>query len=357
MIEEESQLDETQESDDLFVHQRIVIDKKQAPVRIDKFLMDRLEHVSRNKVQEAIRQGAVRVDDKEVKPNFKIKPQQVVTLVLPSAPQDESVILAEDLPLDILYEDEDLIVLDKAAGMVVHPGVGNHSGTLVNALAWHLHPDKSALAANPYTDRPGLVHRIDKDTSGVMVVPKSDLAATHLAKQFFDHTIERTYLALVWGQPEQQSGRIEGHIGRHPKNRLWMTVYAEGDQGKAAVTHYDTVEPLYYVSLVRCRLETGRTHQIRVHMKYIGHTLFNDERYGGNEILKGTIFTKYRQFVQNCLKLMPRQALHARSLGFTHPRTGERLFFESELPKDFHAVLEKWRSYLQIRKNALEDGE
>lgn len=358
MNTEENQLEDIQqESDDLYIHQTIVVDPKQEPLRIDKFLMDRMQRVSRNKVQEALRQGVILVNDSPVKPNHKVKGGQIITLVLPGPPREDSLILAENIPLDIKYEDDHLLVINKPAGLVVHPGVGNRTGTLVNALAWHLSDDKEALEKDPYVESPGLVHRIDKNTSGIMVIPKTDQAATHLANQFFHHTIDRSYLALVWGEPSPHEGTIEGNLGRHPKNRILMAVFPEGDEGKEAITHYEVIEPMYYVSLVRCTLETGRTHQIRVHMKYKGHTVFSDERYGGSEILKGTVFTKYKQFVQNCFKLIPRQALHAFSLGFEHPATGERVYFEQALPEDFEAVLAKWRAYLSSRKEKLEDDD
>lgn len=338
---------------ELYEQERIVADPGQKPVRIDKFLMDRLERTSRNKIQNAIRAGAIRVDDQTVSPNFKIKPGHVIRLFLPKEPKDNRQILAEDIPLDIRYEDDDLLVVHKPPGMVVHPGIGVHSGTLVNALAYHYNKDSLPLMDKSMVDRPGLVHRIDKDTSGLMVVAKTEHAINHLAKQFFDHTIERRYQALIWGALDEEEGTIEGHIGRHLQHRLQMHVFPEGDHGKHATTHYTVLENLYYVSLVECRLETGRTHQIRVHMKYKGHPIFSDDRYGGDRIVKGTVFSKYRQFVQNCFKIMPRQALHAKSLGFVHPSTGEKMHFESDLPDDFQAALDKWRAYVKGRKELL----
>lgn len=339
-----------QDSDDYQDHQQIVIDPKQSPLRIDKFLMDRLMKVSRNRLQNAIRSGSILVDDREVKPNFKVKPGQVITLILPKPPADHlGPVQPEDIPLDIRYEDDDLLVVYKPPGMVVHPGVGHSRGTLVNGLAYHF-KDLPVMAGND-PDRIGLVHRIDKDTSGLLVVAKTDFAMTHLAKQFFQHTVDRTYQALVWGEPESLNGTIEANVGRHPRFRKLFTVFPEGEEGKWAVTHYKTLEPLYYVSLIECKLETGRTHQIRIHMQHLGHPLFSDDKYGGDRIVKGTVFSKYKKFVENCFTVMPRQALHAKSLGFTHPTTGERLHFETDLPDDFAAVLEKWRSYVSSRKN------
>lgn len=339
-----------QDSDDYQDHQQIVIDPKQSPLRIDKFLMDRLMKVSRNRLQNAIRSGSILVDDREVKPNFKVKPGQVITLILPKPPADHlGPVQPEDIPLDIRYEDDDLLVVYKPPGMVVHPGVGHSRGTLVNGLAYHF-KDLPVMAGND-PDRIGLVHRIDKYTSGLLVVAKTDFAMTHLAKQFFQHTVDRTYQALVWGEPDPLSGTIEANVGRHPRFRKLFTVFPEGEEGKWAVTHYKTLEPLYYVSLIECKLETGRTHQIRIHMQHLGHPLFSDDKYGGDRIVKGTVFSKYKKFVENCFTVMPRQALHAKSLGFTHPTTGERLHFETDLPDDFAAVLEKWRSYVSSRKN------
>lgn len=352
--EEDILLDE-QESDDLFEQQQIIVDPGQKPLRIDKFVTDKVERVSRNKVQIAIKNGAVKVDGQPVKANHLVKPGQVVSLVFPRVVRDDSRVLAQNIPLDIIYEDEELMIVNKPAGMVVHPGTGNWTGTLLNAVAWHLHPEKDKLEGDIEVENPSLVHRIDKDTSGIMVVPKTDHAASHLAKQFYDHTIDRTYQALVWGQPDPEADTVEGYIGRHPKNRLIYTMFDDEEVGKHAITHYKTLEGMYYVSLIECKLETGRTHQIRVHMQSLGHPLFSDEKYGGSHIRKGTVFSKYKQFVHNCFKLMPRQALHAKSLGFVHPTTGAYIHFESELPDDFAAVLIKWRSYLQTRKNVLED--
>jgi 23S rRNA pseudouridine1911/1915/1917 synthase len=332
--------------DALYDHEVISVDPGQTPIRIDRFLFDRYGHISRNKIQNDIRAEAITVNDKGVKPNYKVRPRDEISLLFPTS-QAQDGIVPEDIPLDIKYEDADVLVLQKPAGMVVHPGVGVHSGTLVNALAYYLGAKDLPVMPGNSEDRLGLVHRIDKDTSGLLVVAKNEYAMTHLAKQFFRHEIDRKYIALVWGTPDPEEGTISGHIGRHARNRLQMTVYPEGDQGKHAITHYKLLEDLYYVSLVECKLETGRTHQIRVHMQYIGHPVFNDERYGGNRILKGTVFTKYKQFVENCFALIPRHALHAHTLGFVHPTSGKHLLFEQEPPEDFMAALEKWRKYRQ----------
>lgn len=336
--------------DELYVHEQISVDKGQAATRIDKFLMDRLDNISRNRVQNAIKANCILVNDKEVKANYKIRPHDMISLVLPRNPDVIDKLEPEDIPLNIVYEDDDLMVINKQPGLVVHPGVGNHSGTLVNALLWHFKGQDLPILEGNTAQRPGLVHRIDKDTSGLMVIAKNDFAMTHLAKQFFYHTTQREYIAMVWGEPEFDHGTITGHIGRHPTHPKRFFVFPDGDEGKHAITHFEVVERLYYVSLVKCRLETGRTHQIRVHMKYKGHTLFNDERYGGNKILKGTIFTKYKQFVENAFSILPRQALHARLLGFVHPTTEKPMLFESELPEDMRLCLEKWRGYVQSRK-------
>ncbi|MBK8700384.1 MAG: RluA family pseudouridine synthase [Saprospiraceae bacterium] len=344
-----------QQQDDLYVHEQFVADKGQRPLRIDKFLMDRLDQISRNRVQNAIKASCILVNDKEVKANYKIKPDDVISLVLPRNPDENETLEPENIPLNIIYEDDDILVIDKQAGLVVHPGVGNHSGTLVNALLYHFKDKELPVLQGNAPTRPGLVHRIDKNTSGLMVIAKNDYAMTHLARQFFYHTIEREYIALVWGEPQHQEGTIVGHIGRHPTHPKRFYVYPEGDQGKHAITHYEVVERLYYVSLVKCRLETGRTHQIRVHMKYKGHTLFNDDRYGGDKILKGTIFSKYKQFVENCFQLLPRQGLHARVLGFVHPTTEKPMRFETTLPADMEAALDKWRNYVKSRKETVAE--
>lgn len=329
--------------DDLYEHYRFVADKGQSLLRIDKFLVDRITGASRNRIQQAADAGYVLVNGNPVKSNYKVKPLDAVTIVM-DRPRRELEIIPEEIPLDIVYEDKDLMVINKSPGLVVHPGHGNYTGTLVNGIAWHLKDSDSYDAKDP---RLGLVHRIDKDTSGLLVVAKNPDAKTHLGLQFFNKTTKRKYRTLVWGNVKEDEGRIEGNIGRNPRDKMLMTVFSEGDQGKSAVTHYKVVERFGYVTLVECRLETGRTHQIRVHMKHIGHTIFNDERYGGNEILKGNHHTKYKQFIKNCFDICPRQALHAKTLGFVHPKTGEELFFESPLPKDMEELIEKWRNYSQ----------
>lgn len=329
------------QEDELYEHHKIVATKGQEPLRVDKFLMNFIENATRNKIQKAAKDGQVWVNEVAVKQNYKVKAGDIVKVMFEHPPH-EFLLVPEDIPIDIVYEDDVLLVVNKPAGMVVHPGHGNYSGTLINALIHHV----DNLPANS-NERPGLVHRIDKDTSGLLLVAKTEAAMTHLSKQFFDKTSEREYVALAWGNIEDDEGRIEGNIARHPKNRLQMHVFPEGDEGKEAVTHYKVIERLGYVTLVSCKLETGRTHQIRVHMKYIGHTLFNDERYGGERILKGTTFTKYKQFVENAFKILPRQALHAKTLGFVHPITGEMMRFDSELPIDMADCIEKWRQYSQ----------
>lgn len=331
------------DDDELFEHHRIVADPKQSLLRIDKFLMDRLPNVTRTKLQTGIHDGFVRVNDKPIKPNYKIHPNDVVTVSLPEPPRDTEVI-PENIPLDIVFEDDHLLVINKPAGMVVHPAYQNWSGTVVNALAYHFQ-NLPQMKGNE--GRPGLVHRIDKDTSGLLVIAKDEASLTGLAKQFFDHSIERTYNALVWGVPEQPSGTINVNVGRSLKDRRVTTTFPNSDMGRHAITHYTLLRDLRYVSLIECKLETGRTHQIRAHMKYLGHPLFNDAMYGGNEVLKGTTFTKYKQFVENCFKVIPRQALHAKTLGFVHPVTKQYLQFDSELPQDFTDVLEKWDHYVK----------
>jgi len=332
-----------QESDELFEHHRLKVDPGQQALRIDKFLFDRLPNASRNKIQGAIKLGFVLVNSKQIKPNYKIRPNDEIIISLPEPPRDTEVI-AEDIPLDIIFEDDHLLVVNKPAGMVVHPAYQNWSGTLVNALAYHFHQ----LPEMPDNEgRPGLVHRIDKDTSGLLVIAKTDSAMNGLAKQFFDHSIERSYWALVWGELKEQKGTINVHIGRSPKDRKLTIAFPDGDFGRHAITHYEVIKELRYVTLIKCNLETGRTHQIRAHMKYIGHPLFGDSTYGGDKILKGTQFSKYKSFVENCFKIMPRQALHAKSIGFIHPATKERKFFDSEIPSDFKEVLERWDNYVQ----------
>lgn len=337
--------DDDQE-EELFEHYRIMVDPGQELLRIDKFLMDRLPNVSRNKVQNGIREGHVTVNDKKVKPNYKIHPGDDISILFHEPPR-EDVVVPENIPLNIVFEDEHLLVVNKDAGMVVHPAYQNWSGTLVNALAYHF-DQLPEMKGN--VGRPGLVHRIDKDTSGLLVIAKTEEAMAGLARQFYDHSIERTYYAVVWGVPEED-GTINVHLGRSLKDRRITAPFPQGDFGKQAVTHYKILEDLRYVSLVQCNLETGRTHQIRAHMKYLGHPLFNDATYGGNEVLKGTIFTKYKQFVHNCFKVMLRQALHAKTLGFTHPITRKDISFDSELPEDFNLLLTKWRTYIDNEKH------
>ena len=331
---------------ELYEHFRTVVDKGQAPVRIDKYLFERIVNASRNRIQMAADNGFVMANGKPVKSSYKVKPLDVLTVMM-DRPRYENDIIPEDIPLNIVYEDDDLMVINKPAGLVVHPGCGNYHGTLVNAIAWHL---RDVPTYNPNDPQVGLVHRIDKDTSGLLVVAKTPDAKTSLGLQFYNKTTKREYSALVWGIVEQDEGTITGNIGRNPRDRMQMAVMSDPEQGKHAVTHYQVRERLGYVTLVKCVLETGRTHQIRVHMKHIGHTLFNDERYGGHEILKGTHFSKYKQFVNNCFEICPRQALHAKTLGFVHPRTGEEMFFTSELPEDMTCLLERWRTYISNRE-------
>jgi 23S rRNA pseudouridine1911/1915/1917 synthase len=333
--------EETSGQGELFEHFRFVADKGQSLLRIDKFLVNRIEHASRTKIQEAAEAGNILVNNQPIKPNYKVKPEDVITIVM-AHPRRELEIIPENIPINIVYEDDQLLVVNKHPGLVVHPGHGNYTGTLVNALAWHLKDLPLFHSTDP---RPGLVHRIDKDTSGLIVIAKTEFAKLYLARQFFEKTTTRTYQAIVWGVPNPPEGTIIGHIGRSARDRKQMTVFPDGDQGKSAVTHYRLLENLGYVSLVECRLETGRTHQIRVHMKHIGHPLFNDERYGGDQILKGTTFTKYKQFIHNCFEVLPRQALHAKTLGFLHPTTGQYMSFDSELPSDMKTAIEKWRIY------------
>jgi 23S rRNA pseudouridine1911/1915/1917 synthase len=333
------------EQSELYEHHRIIADKGQGLLRVDKFLFNRLENVSRNKIQLAIKAGNVLVNDIAVKPNYRVKPFDMITVVLPY-PHREYEIIPENIPINILYEDEHLIVVNKDAGMVVHPGHGNYTGTLINALMWHL---KDVPLFQSGEIRPGIVHRIDKETSGILVVAKTEIALNRLAKQFFDRSTKRTYNAIVWGTFDSPEGTVTGNIGRSIRDRLKMQVFPEGENGKPAVTHYRLLEQLGYVSLIECRLETGRTHQIRVHMEHIRHPIFNDERYGGDKILRGTVFSKYKQFVENCFEIMPRHALHAKSLGFTHPETGMKMFFDTELPDDMHHLIEKWRNYISDR--------
>ncbi|CAH8291289.1 Ribosomal large subunit pseudouridine synthase D [Mariniflexile fucanivorans] len=326
---------------DLYEHHAFTVDKGQNPLRIDKYLMNFVENATRNKIQAAAKNGSIFVNGTPVKSNYKVKPHDKIR-VLFTHPPHENLLVGEDIPLDIVYEDDELLVVNKPAGMVVHPGHGNYSGTLINALIYRFEN-----LPNNSSERPGLVHRIDKDTSGLLVIAKTEQAMTHLSLQFAEKTSEREYVAIVWGNIEEEEGTVEGNIGRHPKNRLQNTVFLDddADKGKPAVTHYKVIERLGYVTLVSCKLETGRTHQIRVHMKHIGHTLFNDERYGGEKVLKGTTFTKYKQFVDNCFKVLPRQALHAKTLGFVHPKTGKFMSFNTPIPDDMVQCIEKWRTY------------
>jgi 23S rRNA pseudouridine1911/1915/1917 synthase len=341
-----SEEDIEQEEEELFEHHKIIADKGQTVIRIDKFLSDRLPNSSRNKIQQAAQSGNVVVNGNTVKPNYKIKPYDEVSIVMPYPPR-ETELKAENIPLDIVYEDDTLLVLNKSANMVVHPGYGNFDGTLVNGLIYHFQ-NLPEMEGNE--GRPGLVHRLDKNTTGIMVIAKTEYALSHLAKQFFDRTSDRRYQALVWGDLENDEGRIEGNIWRSEKNRKVMDVFPEGDVGKSAITNYKVLKRFGYVTLVEYKLDTGRTHQIRIHSKWIGHPLFNDPEYGGNRILKGTTFTKYRRFVENCFELLPRQALHAKTLAFTHPQTKEWMEFDSDLPEDMQAVIEKWERYTSGRE-------
>lgn len=348
---QEASLEFDEETGNLYEHHRIVVDPKQELLRVDRFLMDRLPNVTRNKLQEGIKEGFVLVNSASVKPNYKVRPNDVITVELPEPPRDTDLV-PEDIPLDIRFEDDHLLVVHKPAGMVVHPAYQNWSGTLVNALAWHFQ-NLPEMKGND--GRPGLVHRIDKDTSGLLVIAKTEQAMSGLAKQFRDHSIERTYYALVWGEPNEPQGTIHVNVGRSLKDRRVTTAFPEGDFGKEAITHYQLLKTFRYVSLLQCNLETGRTHQIRAHMKYLSHPLFNDALYGGDQVLKGTVFTKYKQFVQNCFKAMPRQALHAKTLGFTHPITGEKVQFDSDLPADFAEVLDKWERYVSFTEEEETD--
>jgi 23S rRNA pseudouridine1911/1915/1917 synthase len=335
---------EEQEGETLYEKKVIIIDKGQELLRIDKFLMARLEGATRNKLQKGIDAGMVLVNGKPVKTNYRVRPLDEVIVYTDTDPEIND-ILPEDLPLNIVYEDEHIMIINKAVGMVVHPGSGNYTGTLVNAVAGYLQKTNPTITETSLP-RYGLVHRIDKNTSGLLVMAKTDVAMRSLAKQFFDHTVKRKYTALVWGNMEADEGTIIAHVGRHQRFRKLFTAYPEGEHGKDAITHYKVIERMNYVTLVECVLETGRTHQIRVHMKHMGHPLFADETYGGDRIVKGTVYTKYKQFVDNCFKLCNRQALHAQTLGFVHPGTNKEVFFESELPADIAQVIEKWRSYV-----------
>jgi 23S rRNA pseudouridine1911/1915/1917 synthase len=339
--------EEILDQQELFEHHRFKADAGQSLLRIDKFITVRLENTSRSRVQNAANAGNILVNNIPVKPNYRVKPGDVIQIVLPNPPR-EIELIPEDIPLNVIYEDDDVIVVNKEAGMVVHPAYGNYTGTLVNALMWHFR-DLPLFQTGEL--RPGLVHRIDKNTSGILVIAKNEFAHNRLARQFFDRTTDRKYIALVWGIPVPPAGTIKGNVGRDQKDRKIMHVFNDGIQGKHAVTHYKVIESLGYISIVECKLETGRTHQIRVHFSHIKHPLFNDEEYGGDRILKGTTFTKYQQFVKNCFKILPRQALHAKSLAFDHPVSGKRLSFDSDLPADMQTVIEKWRNYISTRES------
>jgi len=334
-----------EENQELFEHYKFVADKGQSPLRVDKYLMNFIEHATRTKIQKAAQDGNIKVNGNEVKSNYKVKSGDTVTVEY-SSPKKEFQLIPEDIPLNIVYEDDDLLIVNKKPGMVVHPGFGNYSGTLVNALAFHF----KNLPNMGEEDRPGLVHRIDKNTSGILVIAKTDQSMSVLAKKFADRALNRRYIALVWGDLKEDKGSITGHIGRSLKNRKVMSVFEDGAHGKHALTHYKVLERFGYTTLVECKLETGRTHQIRAHFKHIGHPLFNDEEYGGNQILKGTTFTKYKQFVQNCFKICSRQALHAKSLTFFHPISGDNMQFDSEIPADMIQLIEKWKAYAKHQK-------
>ena len=336
---------EQEEAQEFFEHFSLTVDQGQSPLRIDKFLSEKMLNASRTKIQMAASADCILVNEKPVKSNYKVRGGDKISLVLPEPPREHEII-PENIPLNIVYEDDYLIVIDKEAGMVVHPGYGNYTGTLVNALAYHI---KDSELFHKENTRPGLVHRIDKNTSGLLVVAKTELALSHLAKQFYDHSTERKYLALVWGTFDQKEGTITGYLDRDIRNRMKMHVYQNEDEGKWSVTHYKVLEEIGYVSLVECQLETGRTHQIRVHFEYLNHPLFNDERYGGNAVIKGTTFSKYKQFVENVFKIIPRHALHAKTLGFTHPITKERMRFDSAVPQDMQMAIEKWKHYISFR--------
>jgi len=337
--------EELTDQQELFEHFRFKSEPGQSLIRIDKFLSSRLENTSRTRIQNAANAGNILVNDKPVKPNYRVKPNDIVQVVLPNPPR-EIELVPENIPINIIHEDDDVIVVNKNAGMVVHPAYGNYTGTLVNALMWHFR-DLPMFQSGEL--RPGLVHRIDKNTSGILVIAKNELALNRLSRQFYDRTTGRRYIALVWGTPDPPEGTISGNVGRNIRDRKIMQVFPDGSQGKPAITHYSVIEDYGYVSLVECRLETGRTHQIRVHFSHIKHPLFNDEEYGGEKILRGTTFARYQQFVRNCFTILPRQALHAKSLSFDHPVTGKRLSFDSELPDDMQKVTEKWRNYISSR--------
>jgi 23S rRNA pseudouridine1911/1915/1917 synthase len=350
--EPEGELENGDGAEELYERKRFTVSGGQEPLRIDKFLMAKIEGATRNKIQQAIETGFVLVNNETVKSNYKVKPADEIITFSDTSPEDREIV-AEKIPLNIVYEDNEVLVINKPAGMVMHPGSGNPAGTLVNGVVWHLKEQQPELTENQLP-RFGMVHRIDKNTSGLVVLAKTQQASFHLAKQFFDHTVERKYIALVWGDLKEDTGTITGHVGRHQRFRKIMDVYPDGEHGKEAITHYKVIERFGYTTLVECKLETGRTHQIRVHMQHIGHSLFNDDTYGGDRILKGTIYTKYKQFVDNCFAICARQALHAQTLGFTHPKTQQKVLFESELAEDLKAVIEKWRIYTKA-KNLLDE--
>ncbi len=354
LLDEESELENGDGSEELFEKKRFVVTKGQEPLRIDKYLMTKIEGATRNKVQRGIETGLVLVNNNTVKANYKVKPGDDIVTFTDTAPEDTD-LKPEQLPLNIVYEDDHVMLVNKVAGMVMHPGCGNYSGTLVNGALWHFQQQQPNLTEEELP-RFGMVHRIDKNTSGLVIMAKTEQASVHLAKQFFNHTVERKYVALVWGDIKEDNGTITGHVGRHQRFRKIMDVYPDGEYGKEAVTHYTVLERFGYTTLVECRLETGRTHQIRVHMQHIGHPLFNDDTYGGDRIVKGTVYTKYKQFVDNCFAICPRHALHAKTLGFTHPKTQERMLFDSELATDMQQVIEKWRVYTKA-KNLTGDDE
>jgi 23S rRNA pseudouridine1911/1915/1917 synthase len=339
--------EELVEQQELFEHYRFKVDPGQSLLRIDKFLFCRIENVSRTRIQEAANAGNILVNENPVKPNYRVKPNDIIQIVLPNPPR-EIELIPQDIPINIVYEDDDVIVVNKEPGIVVHPAYGNYTGTLVNALMYHF---RDLPLFNTGEARPGLVHRIDKNTSGILVVAKNELALNRLSKQFYDRTTDRKYIALAWGIPDPPEGTITGHVGRNIRDRKIMQVFPDGSQGKPAITHYKVLEDYSYVSVVECKLETGRTHQIRVHFSHIKHPLFNDEEYGGDRIIKGTTFSKYQQFIRNCFEILPRQALHAKSLAFDHPVTGKRLSFDSELPQDMSKAIEKWRNYISGRES------
>lgn len=343
MLEEEITPETEQNPDELFEHFNLVVDKGQQPIRVDVFLTAKIQNATRNRLQAAISAGNVLINTRPVKPSYKVKPLDEISIVMPHPPRDTE-LYPEDIPLDIIYEDTNLLVVNKSAGMVVHPGFNNYTGTLVHALLFYFENLPTASGER----RPGLVHRIDKDTTGLLVIAKDELTLAHLAKQFFDHSVERTYTALVWGNLKEDEGTITGNLARNLKDRRVMSVYEDETIGKNAITHYKVLERFHYATLVECKLETGRTHQIRIHMKHIGHPLFNDSAYGGNEIKSGPMFTKYKQFIDNCFEICPRQALHATTLGFTHPISKERLHFKQQLPSDMEQLIEKWRKYSSI---------